>query len=113
MSRIHTDVNNVFVNALADSNEVDAESGHHYQIGWDGGSVMVDFQKGAVEENGVNGVTNEALLAILVHRTKQLNGKFPCRENAIAITKMEEALMWFDKRTADRQARGVEGKEKS
>jgi hypothetical protein len=39
-----------------------------------------------------------------------LNGKFPCRENSIAITKLEEALMWLNKRTADRVKRGVEGK---
>lgn len=36
-------------------------------------------------------------------------GKFACRQNAIAITKLEEALMWLDHRTKDRQARGVEG----
>jgi hypothetical protein len=36
-------------------------------------------------------------------------GKFSCRENAIALTKLEEALMWLEKRTADREAREVEG----
>ena len=113
MSRIHTDANNVFVNALNDTNEADSKSGHRYQIGWDTGSVMVDFQMGAVKENGVNGVTSEALLSILIHRTQQLNKQFPCRENSIAITKMEEALMWFDKRTQDRQSRGVEGEDKA
>lgn len=34
---------------------------------------------------------------------------FKCRENAIAITRLEEALMWLDKRTKDREAREVEG----
>jgi hypothetical protein len=38
-----------------------------------------------------------------------LNKNFPCRENSIAITRLEEALMWLDKRTANRDARGVEG----
>jgi hypothetical protein len=38
-----------------------------------------------------------------------LQAKAPCRENAIVITKLEESLMWLNKRTADRQARGVEG----
>jgi hypothetical protein len=37
------------------------------------------------------------------------DGKFKCRENAIAITKIEEALLWLDKRTRDREARQVEG----
>lgn len=42
---------------------------------------------------------------------KYFNAKFPCRENAITITKLEEALMWQEKRTQDRQSRGVEGKD--
>ena len=111
MSRIHTDANNVFVNVINDTNEADSGSGHHYQIGWDTDSIMIDFQKGAVKENGVHGVTNEVLLAILIQRTQQLNERFRCRENSVAITKMDEALMWFDKRTADRQKLSVEGKE--
>lgn len=57
-----------------------------------------------------NGTTNEEVLKALINRTEFLNTKFPCRENSIAITKMQEALMWFEKRTADRLARGVEGK---
>ena len=36
-------------------------------------------------------------------------GKFRCRENALAITKLEEALHWLAHRTADRERRGVEG----
>jgi len=39
-----------------------------------------------------------------------LNAKFPCRENAITITKLEEALMWQKKRTENRVSRNVEGK---
>ena len=37
-------------------------------------------------------------------------GDFACRENALALTKVEEALHWLNHRTADRQRRGVEGK---
>jgi hypothetical protein len=37
---------------------------------------------------------------------------FKCRENAVAITKLEEALMWLRKRTMDREARGVVGTSK-
>lgn len=36
-------------------------------------------------------------------------GKFACRENALAITKLDEALHWLDHRTKDRKERGVEG----
>ena len=57
-----------------------------------------------------DGTTNEEVLEMLIDRMKYLNGKFPCRENAIVITKLEESLMWLNKRTADRKARNVEGK---
>ena len=111
MSRIHTDDNGVYVNAINDTNEADSCSEHYYQIGWSNDDIRINFQNGAVKERGVNGVSSEALLAVLIHLTQQLNGRFSCRENSVAITKMEEALMWLDKRTADRQKRGVEGKE--
>lgn len=57
-----------------------------------------------------NGTTNEEVLRVLIDRMKSLQAKFPCRENAIVTTKLEESLMWLEKRTADRKARGVEGR---
>ena len=72
--------------------------------------AKVSFQKGPIKENGVNGCHNEDLIAIVLDRLQCLNqGDFKCRENSIAITKLEEAMMWLNKRTADRKARGVEG----
>lgn len=56
-----------------------------------------------------DGTTNEALLEVLINRMQYLQGKFPCRENAIVITNLEESLMWLNKRTADRKKRNVEG----
>lgn len=58
-----------------------------------------------------DGTTNEALLEVLIARMQYLQYKFPCRENAIVITNLEESLMWLEKRTRDRQSRGVEGKQ--
>lgn len=58
-----------------------------------------------------NGTTNEEVLAMLIHRLNRLNNKFPCRENALAITHCEIALMFLEKRTKERVARGVEGKQ--
>lgn len=60
-----------------------------------------------------DGTTNEEVLAVLIDRLQFLNGKFPCRENSIALTKLDEALLWLNKRTADRKARGVEGQHKA
>ena len=37
------------------------------------------------------------------------DSEFECRENAVAITKLEEALLWLRKRTIGREKRGVEG----
>ncbi len=59
----------------------------------------------------MNGLTNEALLAILVDRTKKLDALFACDENKRAISHMEEALVNLEVRTARRMVRGVEGKE--
>jgi len=70
----------------------------------------IKFQMGPIKENGVNGVHNEDLIAIAIHRLDHLNtDRFRCRENSLAITKLEEALMWLRKRTEDREVRGVEG----
>lgn len=57
-----------------------------------------------------DGTTNEDLLHVLIDRMNSMQAKFPCRENAIATTHFETGLLWLEKRTADRKARGVEGK---
>ena len=86
---------------------------HEYQISWQGPNcdgINVHFQEGPIKENGVNGITQEALLAIVIDRLRSFQGgPFSCRENAIALTHIEEALMWLQRRTVARIARGVEG----
>lgn len=68
------------------------------------------FQNGPIRDYGVNGITQEALLAIVIDRLRSFQaGSFACRENALALTKLEEALMWLLQRTRNRMARGVEG----
>ena len=56
-----------------------------------------------------DGTTNEEVLAMLIDRMYYLNNKIRCKENSIVITKLEEALMWLNKRTNDRINRNVEG----
>lgn len=73
-------------------------------------TLPVRFQNGPIAEAGVNGVSNEALLAIVEDRLKGFqSGPYACRENAIALTKLQEAMMWLKSRTEQRVARGVEG----
>src|SRR3972149_9629871 len=70
----------------------------------------VQFQHGPIGENGINGIQNEDLLKLLVLRLKALNAAWSCRENSLAVTKIEEALHWLGHRTAPRREQGVEGK---
>lgn len=68
------------------------------------------FQKGAVNEVGVNGVSDEALLSILIDRLRGFqNGPFKSREGALILTKLEEAQHWQRARYEERVERGVEG----
>jgi len=73
-------------------------------------NVSLLFQNGPIAEVGVNGVTHEALLAILIDRLRCFQaGPYACRENALALTKLEEAQHWLHTRTRARMERGVEG----
>lgn len=88
---------------------------HHFQVrSSDPESLkvlsFVDFQEGPIKECGVNGVCNEDLIAMVITRLESFNKSgYNCRENACAITKLEEALLWLRKRTMGREKRGVEG----
>lgn len=71
---------------------------------------IIQFQNGPIKEAGVNGITNEALVAIVIDRLQGFQkGTFACRENALALTKLEEAMHWLQHRTRERVAQGVEG----
>lgn len=95
--------------------------GHKYELQnferpTEAGQTIQFIEKGPITPNDPtletinDGTTNEELLSVLVDRINYLNGKFPCRENSIAITHIETAILWLNKRTADRVARNVEGK---
>ena len=93
-------------------------TGHLYYLNnFEGpGNQSIQFIEKKPESEGstklitVNdGTTNEEVLAMMIDRMIYLQNKFPCRENAIVITKLEESLMWLNKRTSDRKARNVEG----
>jgi hypothetical protein len=73
----------------------------------------IKFQKGPIKESGVNGCHNEDLIAIVIDRLQCFQSSpYSCRENALALTKLEEALHWLNSRTSDRKKRGVEGTHK-
>lgn len=39
--------------------------------------------------------------------------RFACRENALAITKLDEAMYWLTARRMERESRGVQGEHKA
>ncbi len=96
--------------------------GHRYELAnfenkEEPGQILQFIHKEPVEEGSTelktisDGTTNEELLEVLIDRMNFLNAKFPCRENAVAITHLDTALLWLGKRTADRIKRSVEGKQ--
>jgi len=75
--------------------------------------VTFTIQSVPVSEVGVNGCQANDMLEFTKELFASLNSAFPCRENALTITKIEEALHWQDHRTKDREKRGVEGESKA
>ena len=52
----------------------------------------------------------ETLLAVLIDRLQAFQtGPYACRENALALTHLQDAQHWLQHRTRARMARGVEG----
>ena len=74
--------------------------------------VSFTIQSDPISEVGVNGVQALDILKYSKCLFESLNEAFPCRENALTITKIEEAIHWQDARTKDRQRRQVEGHNK-
>ncbi|MBA4507944.1 ABC transporter ATPase [Clostridium sporogenes] len=76
-------------------------------------SVLADiqFQKGPrKEDSSSNGVLDTDLLEIVRYRLQGFQeGPYSSRENACALTHIEEALMWLNRRVEDRIERNVLG----
>src|SRR4051794_10083758 len=73
------------------------------------GSCLVQFQNGPIKEFGVNGVTQEALLAIVIDRLRSFQaGPFACDDNMEALLHISAGLKVLQRRTKARIARGVE-----
>ncbi len=89
---------------------------HNYIIRHkESGAILgeIHFQDGGRNTEGVrDGVLDQDLLEIVRHRLQCFqHGEFPSREGALAITHIEEALLWLNKRKEDRKYRGVLGKD--
>lgn len=90
---------------------------HIYDIKWDAlgngyiSTNRIMFQNGARKlSDSTHGVLDTDLLEIVRHRLQAFqSGPFSSRENAVALTHIEEALMWMNRRVEDRIERNVLG----
>lgn len=96
--RIYSDQQGIVVNA-EEGPEIE---GHVYTVASGERQQRLEFHRGPLTEAGLNGLTNEALLAVLIHRTRLLDMRSPCKENVMAIAGMTSALCEFETRSARR-----------
>ncbi|HWP53594.1 MAG TPA: hypothetical protein VN476_05630 [Pyrinomonadaceae bacterium] len=78
----------------------------------EGSTVSFTIQDGPIKEVGVNGCQIDDVVEWAKNKIEGFQKAYPCRENALVITKLDEALLWLYKRKADREKRGVEGQNK-
>lgn len=77
-------------------------------------TAEINFQHGPVKEYGVNGCSDEAILAVLIDRLECFQqGNLACNDNDATLDFLTQAMRVMHSRTADRITRGVEGKSKS
>lgn len=73
-------------------------------------TLPIRFQNGGIAVAGINGISQEALLAIVEDRLSCFeNGPFACEENALALEYVRKAMQVLHDRTLKRVSRGVEG----
>lgn len=66
--------------------------------------LWVDFDGGCFVED---------LIVLAAARLHEYQEDMPCRENAVALTKLEEAIHWLESRKISRETRGVRGTRES
>lgn len=79
----------------------------------DGDPLYVNFCKGNKEDSSYfrqTGIFTETLIQVAKEYLEEVNhGELATRETAMAITKLDEALLWIGKRAEDRKSRNVQG----
>ena len=81
------------------------------KIGGEEFRPMLRFYEMREDGTKIDGVTNEEVLRVLIHRMEALDEKTPW-ENKQAISSLKGALSWLNARTEQRVKRGVEGTHK-
>ena len=114
MSKLSTIQKRENLNTVFAVDEKGSGGAHHrYEIDMqnESGVWVIHFQDGARKlPDSIHGVLDTDLLEIVRHRLQCFQqGEFATRENAIALTHIEEALLWMNKRVEDRIERNVLG----
>lgn len=105
-----TDAANKQINLFATDEAGAGGASHQYFAEGKGVAQMLHFQKGAIQESGLNGITNEVLLAIVMDRMEAWqNGPYANDFNRRALGHLQAAMNEMKARSAERAARGVEG----
>ena len=73
----------------------------------------IKFQVGGTADYERNGAFIEDLLIVAYARLNEYNKDLPSRENSVALTKIEEAILWLTARKAEREYRQVYGTEEA
>ena len=72
--------------------------------------TTIRFQNGAINVVGTNGLTHEALTAVIIDRLEGFQrGPYACADNAEALEHYRAGMAALKRRTEARVARGVEG----
>lgn len=93
--------------------EKEIRPSHFIYVRKDKNSIAFTVQNGPVKQVGVNGCQVDEIIEAAKLIIEGLNKNFSCRENSMAITKLDEALLWLKKRKFDREQRNVEGYNKA
>ncbi len=110
------DVTDINADVVVEAVDAPGSGGAHhaYRLSVVGSRLVADIPlhhlaPGEPEE--INGFTNEALLAIVIHRLECFQtGPFACGENEAALANVKTAMSWLHRRTKARIKQGVEGK---
>lgn len=101
------------ITIAADDKENGASHVYLLQYTTDTGNLaaqVLSFQRGPVGAAGINGITHELLLLVLIDRLESFQaGKHACTYNAEALLYIKSALEALNARTTEREKRGVEG----
>jgi len=87
---------------------------HHYELRYDGGredgtlcQCTIDFHTATLWKGELTGITNEALLTILIDRFEQSQGSLQYSpDNDVVLQHLQSARLWIYKRALDRDSKG-------